>query len=203
MVMASFCEEIQTGVENDRNEGLREIIRKCCRKDKKSQEMLYKHFFGYALNIALIYNKQRDSAVDVVNDSFMKVFSEISKFDPGKPFKSWLRKIVINTSIDHFRRDRRNSFFEEKDSVHIADGNANVISNLTAEDVVGLLNRLPEIQKIIFNLYEIEGFSHEEIGEKLRIPASSSRVHLARAKKKLRELFPLYFNMNDERLGNR
>jgi len=201
--MASFCEEIQPDVENDRNEELREIIRKCCGKDKKSQEMLYKHFFGYALSIALIYNKQRDEAIDIVNDSFMKVFSEISKFNLEKPFKSWLRKIVINTSIDHFRRHHRNSFFEEKDSVLIADRNANIISNLTAEDVVGLLNKLPEIQKIVFNLYEIEGFSHEEIGEKLRMPASSSRVYLTRAKKKLRELFPLYFNTYDERLGSR
>ena len=201
--MASFCEKIQPDVENDRNEELREIIRKCCRKDKKSQEMLYKHFFGYALSIALIYNKQRNDAIDIVNDSFMKVFSEISKFDPEKPFKSWLRKVVINTSIDHFRRELRNSFFEEKDSVLIADHNANVISNLAAEDVVGLLNRLPEIQKIIFILFEIEGFSHDEIGAKLRIPASSSRVYLTRAKKKLRELIPLYFDRHDELLGNR
>jgi RNA polymerase sigma factor (sigma-70 family) len=194
--MASFCEEIQPGVENDRNEELKEIIRNCRKKDKKSQEMLYKQFFGYALSIALIYNKQRENAIEIVNDSFMKVFSEISKFDHTKSFKTWLRKIVINTSIDRFRRDRKNSFFEGKDSVHIADRNANVISDLTAEDVIGLLNRLPEIQKIVFSLYEMEGFSHEEIGTKINISASSSRVYLARAKKKLRDLFPIYFNVS-------
>ncbi|MCG6191189.1 RNA polymerase sigma factor [Maribellus maritimus] len=201
--MASFCEEIQLGVKNDRNEELKEIIRNCCRKDKKSQEMLYKQFFGYALSIALIYTKQRENAIEIVNDSFLKVFSDISSFDSSKPFKAWFRKIVVNTAIDKFRRERKNVFFDEKDSLHIADHQTNIISDLTADDLMNLMNQLPDIQKIIFILYEIEGFSHEEISQKLHIPASSSRVYLTRAKKKLRDLFQLYFNIHHERLGNR
>jgi len=201
--MASFFEEIQLGVDNYWNEGLREIIRKCCRKDKKSQEILYKQFYGYALSIALIYNKQRDDAIDIVNDSFMKVFAEISKFDPEKPFKIWLRKIVINSSIDQFRRRKRNSFYDESSSVLVPDQNPTVISSLTAGEVLRLLNQLPDIQKMVFSLYEMEGFSHEEIGSMLNIPVSSSRVYLTRAKKKLRKLFPLYFDIYDAGLGKR
>lgn len=163
--------------------------------------MLYKQFFGYAFNVAMIYTKQHDGAVEVVNDSFMKVFSDISSFNFSNTFKSWLRRIVINTAIDRFRKEHKHTYFKDSLSLYIADETVDVISAITADDVLALLNKLPEIQKIIFVLYEIEGYNHEEIGEKLKIPASSSRVYLTRAKKKLRELFPLYFNTYDERLG--
>jgi RNA polymerase sigma-70 factor (ECF subfamily) len=133
----------------------------------------------------------------------MKVFAEISKFDPEKPFKIWLRKIVINSSIDQFRRRKRNSFYDESSSVLVPDQNPTVISSLTAGEVLRLLNQLPDIQKMVFSLYEMEGFSHEEIGSMLNIPVSSSRVYLTRAKKKLRKLFPLYFDIYDAGLGKR
>lgn len=165
--------------------------------------MLYKQFYGYALSIALIYNKQQDDAFDVVNDSFMKVFAEITRFDLEKSFKIWLRKIVINSSIDRFRRNKRHSFTGESSSLMVPDENPSVISNLTAREVLLLLNHLPEVQKMVFILHEIEGFNHDEIGSMLNIPASSSRVYLTRAKKKLRELFPLYFDRYNARLGKR
>jgi len=188
-------------VEQKSDEGLDEIIRNCLRKDGKAQEMLYKQFFGYALGVALLYNKQRGEALEVVNDSFMKVFAEIPRFDTSKPFKAWLRRIVINTSIDRFRRESRTGFHYENDSFHVPDCNPGIISDLTAQDVTRLLNQLPDIHKIVFSLYEIEGFSHDEIGEKLNIPVSSSRVYLTRAKKKLRKLFPLYFSIKYEKPG--
>lgn len=186
-------------METDRNEELKKLIQDCCRKNKKSQEMLYKRFFGYALNVAMIYTKQDDGAIEVVNDSFMKIFSEITHFDFSGSFKSWLRRIIINTAIDRFRREYKHSYAKDTLSLHIADQTVDVISSITVDDVLDLLNKLPEIQKIIFVLYEIEGYNHEEIGERLHIPVSSSRVYLTRAKKKLRELYPIYFNTYDER----
>ncbi|MGV8138140.1 MAG: RNA polymerase sigma factor [Mangrovibacterium sp.] len=182
---------------------LGEIIRNCVRKDGKAQEMLYKQFFGYAFGVALLYNKQKGKALEVVNDSFLKVFAQISKFDTSKHFKAWLRKIVINTSIDCFRKESGKVFLHEKASFHVPDSRPNVISDLTAKDVIQLLHQLPEIQRIVFSLYEIDGFNHDEIGKKLNIPPSSSRVYLTRAKKKLRKLFPIYFSITYEKPGKR
>ena len=178
---------------NDNDNKLREIIRGCSRNDSKLQEKLYKHFFGYALSIALRYCQQRDDALDVVNDGFIKVFSGISGYDTSYPFKPWLRKIIVNTALDRARKRKDFLFAEDQDSLQVPDENVNVPENLGAGDVLTLLNRLPKMHRIVFMLYETEGYSHNEISDKLGISASSSRVYLARAKSKLRELFPLYF----------
>jgi RNA polymerase sigma factor (sigma-70 family) len=179
-----------------------DIIRGCIRKDEKSQEMLYKKFFGYALSVAMIYNNQRSDALEVVDDGFMKVFSEIEKFDISQPFKRWLRRIIINTSIDRLRRKHKNIFLSETESLQIQDNSPTIISHISAGDILILLNRLPHIHKVVFSLYEIEGFDHSEIAEKLSIPESSSRVYLTRAKKQLRELFQIYFIINQKQYGN-
>lgn len=159
--------------------------------------MLYKQYFGYALSVALLYNNQREDALEVVNDSFMKVFSEIKRFNTSLPFRGWLRKIVINTSIDRLRKNQRVKNKEPETDFKAEEHlNPDAISNLTAQEIISLLNLLPEVQKTVFCLYEIEGYSHEEIASKLRIPDSSSRVYLTRAKKKLRELFVTHYNRN-------
>jgi RNA polymerase sigma-70 factor (ECF subfamily) len=178
-------------LESSKEENLELIIQGCVRKIEKSQEILYKKFFGYALSVALIYNHHRSDALEVVNDSFVKVFSKIGKYDTSKSFPGWLRKIVVNTSIDYLRRNSKKHQFVEVDKQAIKDETPNAINNLAAQDILEILNLLPHFHKTVFCLYEIEGFSHEEIAEQLGIPISSSRVYLTRAKKQLRELFPV------------
>lgn len=163
----------------------------CIRKREKSRELLYKRFFGYALGVALLYNHQRNEAIEVVNDSFLKVFSKIGQYDPHLPFKGWLRKIVINTSIDYLRRNNKSHLHLEAEKQIIPDETPGVLSELAAAEIVKVLNMLPHFHKTVFCLYEIEGYSHEEIASQLGIPASSSRVYLTRAKAQLRELFPV------------
>ncbi len=169
------------------------IIQGCTRKNGRCQELLYKKFFGYALSVALIYNRQRSDALEVVNDSFVKVFSKIGKYDTTKPFQGWIRKIVINTSIDNLRRKNKDHQFVEADKFPIVDETPNVISHLSAKDIIEILNLLPLYHKTVFCLYEIEGYSHDEIAGQLGIPTSSSRVYLTRAKQQLRELFPVNY----------
>ena len=186
-------------VAGTKQDDLDDVIRGCLRKVEKSQEMLYKKFFGYALSVALMYSNQRNEALEVVDDSFVKVFSEIGKYNPSQPFLGWLRKIVINTSIDHFRRNQKRNLMTVAETHQVHDETPNAISNLTARDILELLNHLPHDHKKVFCLYEVDGFSHEEIARQLDISESSSRVYLTRAKKQLRELFPVYFNTNHER----
>jgi RNA polymerase sigma-70 factor (ECF subfamily) len=180
-------------LESYKEENLDFVIQGCIRKNEKSQEALYKKFFGYALGVALIYNHQRNDALEVVNDSFVKVFSKIGKYDASKPFVGWLRKIVINTSIDNLRRNKKEYQFVEAGNLPIQDETPGTISHLAAQDIIKILNQLPHLHKTVFCLYEIEGYSHEEIAEQLGIPTSSSRVYLTRAKKQLRELFPVNY----------
>lgn len=164
-----------------------ELIQKCKNGELKYQEMLYKHFYGYAMGVGLRYLPNRNDSVEVVNDAFIKVFRSIGQFENEKSFKPWLRRIIVNTAIDRRRKDI--SLLNQIDLDH-AEQESELpcaIENLNAADILRLMNALPEIQKVVFNMYEIDGYSHEEIGQFLRVSASSSRVYLSRAKEKLRK----------------
>jgi RNA polymerase sigma factor (sigma-70 family) len=153
--------------------------------------MLYKLFYGYAMGIGLRYALQRDDALEVVNDAFIKVFNAINKYNSTTPFKAWLRTIIINTAIDRQRKELKfqlNTAIEEAELLSYAP---QAIENLNAADILNLLKQLPAAQLTVFNLYEIDGYSHDEIAGMLNISASSSRVYLARAKEKLRELLTI------------
>ncbi|MCE1197798.1 MAG: RNA polymerase sigma factor [Marinilabiliales bacterium] len=185
-------------MENRIEESLTLVLQGCLKKDDKYREILYKKFFGYALGIAMLYSKDRTDAMEVVNDSFLKVFSRINQYNDAMPFKGWLRKIVIHTAIDRLRKYGKKMQYVETTKVAVPDETPNAVSQLTAEEIVGLLQQLPYLHRTVFGLYELEGYSHEEVASRLGIPESSSRVYLTRAKKQLRELFPVHFQEDYE-----
>jgi RNA polymerase sigma-70 factor (ECF subfamily) len=165
-----------------------EIIRQCKSGSLKYQELLYKHFYGYAMGIGLRYSLNRDDALEVVNDAFIKAFNSMGSYNIEKPFKAWLRTIIVNTAIDRRRKDLKLQLNIDLDSAGQLTGNVTTIDNLNAQDILNLMKELPAIQLTIFNLYEIDGYNHDEIAGMLSITASSSRVYLSRAKEKLRRL---------------
>jgi RNA polymerase sigma-70 factor (ECF subfamily) len=165
-----------------------EIISQCKTGSLKYQELLYKHFYGYAMGIGMRYCLNRDDSLEVVNDAFIKVFNAIGKFNNDKPFKAWLRTIIVNTAIDRRRKEMKYMLNVELENTAPLSNNANAIENLGVQDILNLMKELPPIQLTIFNLYEIDGYSHDEIAQLLAIPASSSRVYLSRAKEKLRAM---------------
>jgi RNA polymerase sigma factor (sigma-70 family) len=165
-----------------------EIIGFCKTGSLKYQELLYKRFYGYAMGIGLRYCLNRDDALEVVNDAFIKVFNSIQNFNNDRPFKAWFRTIVVNTAIDRRRKDLKLLLNVELEHAMPMGNDAIAIENLNAQDILKLMNELPPLQLTIFNLYEIDGYSHEEIAKLLTMPASSSRVYLSRAKEKLRTL---------------
>jgi RNA polymerase sigma factor (sigma-70 family) len=162
-----------------------DIISQCKTGSLKYQELLYKHFYGYAMGISLRYSLNRDDAMEVVNDAFIKVFNAINNYDSDKPFKAWLRTILVNTAIDRRRKDIKFQLNVDLENAMPAIS-ASAIENLNVQDILKMMKELPAIQMTIFNLYAIDGYSHDEIAEILAIPASSSRVYLSRAKEKLR-----------------
>jgi RNA polymerase sigma factor (sigma-70 family) len=163
------------------------LIQKAKKGDKKSIEMLYRHFYGYAMSIALRYSNSRDEACEIVNDSFMKVFDKLSQHDENNSFKAWFRRILVNTSIDYYRKNVKYYSAMEIEKAEAESYEPEVISQLSREDILGILRCLPDMLRMVFNMYEIEGYTHSEIADQLGIPSSTSRTYLARAKQKLRE----------------
>lgn len=163
------------------------LIQKAKNGDAKSLEMLYRHFYGYAMSIALRYSNSREEACEIINDSYMKVFDKLGQHDESHSFKAWFRRILVNTSIDYYRRNMKHFAVMDIENANAESYDPEIISQLSHEDILSMLRSLPEILRVVFNMYEIEGYAHNEIAEKLGIPASSSRTYLARAKQKLRE----------------
>lgn len=175
---------------------LEDVISGCLRNDNKSKEMVYKSFYGYLMGVILRYVNDRNDAEELVNDSFIKIFKGLSQFsfpkqdaELQKAFKGWIARISSRSAIDFLRTKRSYISVDDIAEDQIPLTHVNAISQLHVQDIFKLLDALPETHRLVFNMYEIEGFSHEEISKMLNIPESSSRVYLARAKNKLRELY--------------
>ena len=179
---------------------LNETILGCKKKIGKCQERLFKHFYGYAISVALRYCANREDAQEVVNDSFVKVYEKIKQFDEGKSFKSWFRRVVVNTAIDFLRKNAKYQYHTDIEEVHEQHVSMDAIQELSIKDILFLLEQLPEPHRIVFNLYEIEGYKHEDIAVVLNISASVSRSYLSRAKHRLRQLFSTHFDQQYERV---
>ncbi len=176
-----------------------ELIDKCRRDDSKAQEMLYKRFYAYAIAICMRYCINRDDALEAVNDAFIKLFKTIKTFDDNRLIKPWFRQIIVNSAIDNRRKNLKHVGILDLEVVNEPQTPANIISKINAEEILSLLKDLPEMHRVIFNLYEIDGYTHEEISDILDMPSSTSRVYLARAKEKLRKLVNAHFYLNYER----
>lgn len=171
-----------------------ELILGCIQKKREDQELLYKKYYGYVMAIGLIYGSNREMAQEIVDDVFMKVFDAIRSFELNQSFKGWLRRITINTAIDHLRRDKRFSNHLDLSEHGHGTPSLDVVDTLVVEDIHRLIAALPDALKMVFNLYEVEGYSHREIADMLDISESSSRTYLARAKERLRGLVTKHFS---------
>ena len=169
-------------------EELHQLIRGCIKQDRKCQKMLYKAFYGFAMGICLRYANSRDEAAEVMNQGFFKVFTHIESYDISRPFKAWLGKIMMNVSIDFYRANLKMAYTEDLDKAeHISDGELGD-RNLNYNDLLAMVQQLPQAYRTVFNLFAIEGYSHEEIGEMLNINAGTSKSNLHKARQKLKQM---------------
>lgn len=173
-----------------------QILRGCQKNDVNYKELLYKQFYGYLMGIVLRYVTSSFDGEELVNDSFMKIFANLKNFIiPANNhmqlpiFKGWMAKIASRTAIDHLRKQKQWHTLDEIAEHEHPATTANVTTSLYVTEILALLQQLPELHRLVFNLYEVEGFSHQEIALILNIGESSSRVYLTRAKEKLRLLY--------------
>ncbi|QPH41785.1 sigma-70 family RNA polymerase sigma factor [Pedobacter endophyticus] len=173
-----------------------EILKGCVKNDNGCKEMMYKSFYGYLMGIILRYVKNTSDSEELVNDTFIKIFKHVGNFKPPKhpeelhkTFKGWIAQIASRTAIDKIRSSKTQFYVDDLTENEHPVTAVSVASDLHVNDILNLLNHLPDTQRLVFNLYEIEGFAHEEISKMLGIPESSSRVYLTRSKNKLRTLY--------------
>lgn len=166
-----------------------QLIQGCLDNDRKSQFELYKKHYAFVSGICLRYLRKEPDARETTNDVFLKVFTKISLYDPSKSaLITWIRTLAVNTCLDKMKLS---SFHFEARALE-EDMITEVVSvedSFTATDILGMIHQLPNQQSVVFNLFIVEGFSHEEIGSLLGISAGNSRWYLSDAKKRLRRIF--------------
>lgn len=170
------------------DEELHQLVSGCIGQDRKSQKMLYKAFYGFAMAICLRYAGNRDEAAEVMNQGFMKVFTKIETFDPSRPFKAWLGRIMMNVSIDHYRANLKMVYAEDLENAEHLDDGTITDGNLNYQDLLTMVQQLPQAYRTVFNLFAIDGYSHEEIADMLNINIGTSKSNLFKARQKLKQM---------------
>lgn len=163
----------------------KELIKACLSGDRLAQRDIFYMYSGKMMAVCLRYSKHRYEAEDILQDSFVKVFSHLSEFENGGSFEGWIRRIIINTAIKN--NLKKTAIAEQVDIDLVKEEFAvpEVFSALSEEELIKLISSLPDGYRMVFNLYAVEGFSHKEIGEILHIEESTSRSQLTKARRML------------------
>lgn len=168
-----------------------QLIALCVKQDRKAEYELYKQTYSYLMGICMRYSKDKDSASESLNIGFLKILKNLSSYKPEIPFKAWIRRVMVNTLIDEYRKNKREkekvTYVQEYfDSSDFSDVNE-ALSKISYNQLLVQINLLPEATKKVFNLFAIDGYSHKEIGEMLSISEGTSKWHLNAARQKLKE----------------
>lgn len=167
---------------------LMEVVEGCLKGKESAMKKFYEHFHGFALSVCLSYCENRDDALEVMNDGFLKVFKSLDKVENIERIKPWLRRIMINVAIDHYRKNIKNQTTQLPENIVEPNfGDTSVYAKLSSEDIMEAVQSLPTNYRLVFNLYAVEGYSHKEIGEMLKMAESTSRANLSLANGLLRE----------------
>ncbi|WP_234988630.1 RNA polymerase sigma factor [Hymenobacter daecheongensis] len=176
-------------------EMLTALLAGCRQAERGCQRRLYLLYYSFAMGICLRYTHTRDEAMEAVNDGFLKVFSSLTRFDMTRhelagSFRGWLKKIMIHTAIDHYRSQQKHQHQEELNDTAYArlDGGHTALDTLAYDELLALIRQLSPAYRTAFNLYVIDGFTHEEISQQLGISVGTSKSNLSKARAHLKEL---------------
>lgn len=177
---------------------LEECIRKCSSGDRRAQTTLYNHFAPKMYGVCLRYSKDVTEAEDNLQEGFIRIFTKIGQFGYKGSFEGWMRRIMVNTSLEKFRK---NSHLYPVEDMAVYEGTSfaeDTISGISTDDLLKMVQKLPPRYRMVFNLFAIEGYSHQEIGEMMNISEGTSKSNLSRARmtlqKKVIEEFDLEKN---------
>jgi len=169
---------------------LLELIDGCKSQRPSAQRELYSKFSGQLFATAIRHTNAREDAEDVLQDSFVKIFKHINSYRDDFSFEGWMRRIVVNTAITHYRRNLKHSHHQDINDVHATPGdllNKND-SEFTAGELELAISKLPLGYRTVFCMYVIEGFKHQEIADQLGVDVNTSKSQLSRARKYLQNV---------------
>ncbi|MBK6830574.1 MAG: RNA polymerase sigma factor [Flavobacteriales bacterium] len=179
-----------------------ELIDGCLRGERRPQQRVYELFYGKMMAVCMRYTKNTDQAKDILQDGFIKVFRSMEKFNRVGSFEGWIRRIIVNTAIDHFRRSKNaylllgeersiEDFGDSDEEDRIAEENEEEVWDLKPADVINAMQKLTPAYRTVFNLYVFEELTHKEIADMLGINIGTSKSNLAKAKHNLKKLLRL------------
>lgn len=171
-----------------------ELIEGCKQNNRKSQERLYKKYAGLMLGICMRYVKDRAEAEDVMMEGFMKIYKTVANYAATGSFEGWMKRIMVYTAIEHFRKLKRMPFDEFQANDSKVDDY--VIDSISARDILKLMNEMPDGYRTVLNMYAIEGYSHKEIADAMGISEGTSKSQLSRSKAFLKKLIEKTFYIN-------
>jgi RNA polymerase sigma-70 factor (ECF subfamily) len=167
----------------------------CALNSRGSQKVIYSSFYGYAMAICDRYTNNQEDAIEILNDGFLKIFREIHHYKPAyadvvSSFKGWLRKIMIYTAIDHFRKNHKHTMVTELDAVmyQFQAVQETAVDKLSHEEIIRAIQKLTPGYRTVFNLFVIDGLSHEEISNKIGISVGTSKSNLSKARRQLQNI---------------
>ena len=170
-------------------------VERCALNDRESQKKIYTVFYGYAMAICNRYASNSDDVVEIINDGFLKIFKEIHRYKPAysdvlSSFKGWLRKIMVYTAIDHFRANQKHQQTSDLDNgvVQFSAGTIDPLNRISYQEIIMAINELSPGYRAVFNLFVIDGLTHEEISQQLGITIGTSKSNLAKARKQVQKM---------------
>ena len=170
-------------------------VERCALNDRESQKKIYNSFYGYAMAICNRYSSNGDDVVEIINDGFLKIFKEIHRYKPAysdvlSSFKGWLRKIMVYTAIDHFRRNQKHQQTSDLDNgvVQFSAGTIDPLNRISYQEILLAIKELSPSYRTVFNLFVIDGLTHEEISQQLGISIGTSKSNLAKARKQIQKM---------------
>ncbi len=166
----------------------REFIQACINGERWAQKKLYEMHYPKMMGVCMRYAKNREDARDILHEGFIKVFKNLRKYKTGTSFEAWMRRIMVNTAIDDFRKKVRRRTDDIDDAHGLSSDAPSADSQVNAKEILDAIALLSPAYRTVFNLYAVEGFSHKEIAERLGITESTSRSNLVKARGKLKAM---------------
>jgi RNA polymerase sigma-70 factor (ECF subfamily) len=164
-----------------------DLIEGCLLGNPVMQKKLYDEYAPKMYGICLRYAANNEDAKDILQDGFVKVFTNLGKFKAMGSFEGWMRRIFVNTAIEHYRRKNQLYAISENQEEHIPNQEVSALDALEADDIIRLISELPNGYRTVFNLFAVEGYSHKEIAIMMNISEGTSKSQYARAKAWLQE----------------
>ncbi len=178
----------------------KKLLRSCIKKNRKAQFELYEVCYKLLMSTCYRYKKGKNEAESLLNQGFLKILTHLDQYNDAVPFDAWSRKIIINTAIDEFRKDKKNreqikyDDYQEStyDKYQVDFNDADEYFN--AEELMLMLNKLPDMSRKVFNLFAIDGYSHKEIAQLFEISEGTSKWHVSFARSELKKMIAAQLN---------